>query len=143
LSNKNNQYQYTVEIINNLRETLPFNSSEVDIIIALVSDDPIGLYIQENIGVETAKNKIVTLAKQTNLSTSDFFKLMSIYYQSDTSSYTKDAGGLHFLEHLFIYHNGKKVFDFENHLLKFSPEIELKFNKLHQSIQNEIRDKVY
>lgn len=143
LGDKNNQYQYTVEIINNLRKSLPFTSLEIDTMIALVSDDPIGLYLQGNISLETAKNKIIRLANQANLPPLAFFRTLSIYYQSDTGSYTKDAGGLYFLEHLFAYNNGAKVFDSDKQLLKFSPLIELKFNELQKSVENAVASPVY
>lgn len=143
LGDKNNQYQYTVEIINNLRKSLPFTSLEIDTMIALVSDDPIGLYLQGNISLETAKSKIIKLANQANLPTLAFFRTLSIYYQSDTGSYTKDAGGLYFLEHLFAYNNGAKVFDSDKQLLKFSPLIELKFNELQKSVENAVASPVY
>ena len=136
--NKNNQYQYTVEIIDGLRKTLPFSSSDMDIMTLLVCDDPIGLFIQDNISLEMAKNKIIQLANRAKMSPLTFFKLLSIYYQSDTGSYTADAGGLHFLEHLFTYRSGTKVFDSEKQRLKFSPSIESKFTELQKSVENAI-----
>ena len=45
-----------------------------------------------------------------------------IYYQCDTASYTADAGGLKFLEHLFEYKDGAKVFDEENYLHDWNAE---------------------
>ena len=139
----NNQYQHTVEIINSLRTLLPFTSSEIDIIISLVSDDPIGLYLQGNISLEIAKSKIIQLANQANLPNLAFFRTLSIYYQSDTGSYTKDAGGLYFLEHLFAYSKEAKIFDIEKQLLKFSPVIELKFSELQKSVENAVASPVY
>mgnify|MGYP000557032192 CR=1 FL=1 len=60
--------------------------------------------------------------------------LMMIYYQCDIASYTEDAGGIKFLEHLFEYNNGKKIFDVDEGLLKMSP----KYWEMYKRLKNEI-----
>jgi hypothetical protein len=135
---KNKQYKYTITIINELKESLPFRNFEIDILISLVSDDPIGLYLQNAINLHAAKSKIIELSNQGNISLSKFFHLLSVYYQCDTGSYTSDAGGLPFLEHLFVYDNDRKVFDNATNLVKFSPSVEKMFNELKNSLLNEI-----
>jgi len=135
---KNKQYEYTITIINELKESLPFRNFEIDILISLVSDDPIGLYLQNAINLHAAKSKIIELSNKGNISLSKFFHLLSVYYQCDTGSYTSDAGGLPFLEHLFVYDNGRKVFDNATNLVKFSPSVEKMFNELKNSLLNEI-----
>jgi hypothetical protein len=132
--NKSNQYQYTVDIINSIRNALPFQANEVDLIIALVSSDVLGLYMQGLISVENAKQQIIKLAQQTNLSVSAFYKLMTIYYQCDIGSYTADVGGLAYLEHIFEYQNGNKVFDTHKQRLNFSPKFETKFVELEKTL---------
>lgn len=130
--NKNNQYQYTVEMINNIRNALPFQTNEIDLIIALVSNDVLGLYMQDVISIENAKQQIIKLAQQTNLPVSTFYKLITVYYQCDIGSYTADAGGLAYLEHIFEYQNGNKVFDTHKQRLNFSPKFETKFVELEK-----------
>lgn len=132
--NKNNQYQYTVEMINNVRNALPFQSNEIDLIIALVGNDVLGLYMQNLISIENAKQQIIKLAQQTNLPVSAFYKLITVYYQCDIGSYTADAGGLAYLEHIFEYQNGSKVFDLNKQRLNFSPKFETKFVELEKTL---------
>jgi hypothetical protein len=50
-----------------------------------------------------------------------------IYYQCDIAPYTKDVRGFRFLEHLFEYEDGKKIFDKNEKLLKFS----VKYQKMY------------
>ncbi|SFF64077.1 HD domain-containing protein [Thermoflexibacter ruber] len=132
--NKNNQYQYTVEMINSIRNNLPFQASEIDLIIVLVGTDVLGLYMQNLISIENAKQQIIKLAQQTNLPVSAFYKLMTVYYQCDIGSYTADAGGFAYLEHIFEYQNGSKVFDFNKQRLNFSHQFETKFVELEKTL---------
>ena len=132
--NKNNQYQYTVEMINGFRNVLPFQTNEIDLIITLVGNDVLGLYMQNFISIENAKQQIIKFAQQTNLPVSVFYKLMTIYYQCDIGSYTVDAGGLAYLEHIFEYQNGSKVFNTDKQRLKFSFNFETKFVELEKTL---------
>ena len=59
-----------------------------------------------------------------------------IYYQCDIASYTADAGGIKFLEHLFDYQNGEKVFDEEEGLIKMSPKYWEMYRQLKSEIEN-------
>ena len=59
-----------------------------------------------------------------------------IYYQCDIAAYTADEGGIKFLENLFEYKNGKKVFDEEQALLKMSS----KFWEMYKQLKNEIEN---
>ena len=68
------------------------------------------------------------------MSKNDFFQLFMIYYQCDTAAYTEDAGGYKFLEHLFSYENGQKVFDEETGLLRFSHKYREMYNRLKDEI---------
>jgi hypothetical protein len=132
--NIGNQYKYTTEKIDSLRNFLPFSSPEIDLCIILISLDPLGMFLQGHNNLKTAKNEIITLACKTNLTIPDFFKLITVYYQCDTASYTKDAGGLKYLEFLFVYKNGIKVFDDLNKRLKFSSNFETKFIELEKTL---------
>lgn len=132
--NKNNQYKYTIETIKSLKNLLPFNDLETNLCIALIEADPIGGYLQKQISIETAKKQIISLANKTNLSVLAFFKLLVIYYQCDIASYTKDAGGWAYLEHLFAYQNGEKILDATNMRLKFSLSLETRFVELEKSL---------
>ena len=133
--NKNNQYKYTVEIVDRLKGYLPFSEQDVKIIVALIKDDPIGQFLQSIINIEVARNKVLQSASEVNLDSSTFFRLLTIYYQCDVSSYTEEAGGMPFLEHLFIYNNGKKLFNNESKRIVFSPRIENMFLELQKSVE--------
>lgn len=128
--NINNQHKYTVNIIDELREVLPFTKDEIDLLVALVSSDTLGMYLQNKISIDTAYNRIITLAAKTNQTSLTFFWLMTIYYQCDIAAYTVESGGLAYLEHLFFYQNDKKIFDMHTKMLKFNPFLEGKYNEL-------------
>lgn len=78
------------------------------------------------------------MAERAGKSIKTFLKILTIYYQCDSGSYTVDAGGLHFLEHLFVYKNGNKCFDTSTGLLKFSPTFETKYRELEKVLLNEL-----
>jgi hypothetical protein len=129
------QHQYTPAIIQKFIHKLPIEAPENHIIINLVNNDILGLYMQNKITCEKAKNEIVNLVAQTNLSIIAFFKLMTLYYQCDVGSYTADAGGLRYLEHLFEYQNNLKVLDVVEERLRFSQAFETKFITLKNLLQ--------
>ena len=133
--NINNQYGYTVEIINRLRSLLPFSKTEIDLCIALVSTDTLGMYLRGQLSIENAKHQIIDLTSKTNFNNIFFFNFMVIYYQCDIAGYTTDAGGLAYLEYLFEYKDNKKVFDIVNRRLKFSPIFETKFVELEKFLK--------
>jgi hypothetical protein len=59
-----------------------------------------------------------------------------VYYQCDCASYTTDAGGIEFLEHLFEYENSHKVFDESEGLIKLSHKYWSMYKQLKQDIEN-------
>ena len=132
--NKDNQFRYTIEIITSIWKNLPFNQQDLQTVLSLVSNDCLGEYYQEKLSIEVTKKSLIGLSKKTNLSIFDFLKLYMVYYQCDTAAYTADAGGLKFLEHLFEYKDGEKVFDKDEELIKFSP----KYWKMYLNLKNEI-----
>lgn len=134
--NMKNQHIYTKRIIKSIWDELPFNINELHIVLALLDGDYIGEYFQIKISVAHAKNNICQLANTCGLDTKLFFKSYMIYYQCDIASYTADAGGIKYLEHLFDYENGKKIFDAEEGLLKMSPKYWEMYKKLKREIEN-------
>ena len=133
--NRDNQSSETIKIISDNKEKL--NISEKDFILfkALLSTDALGLYIQNKIPINEAYENIVTQSKYSGLEKNAFFYLLSVYYQCDTASYTKDAGGYKFLEHLFIYQNGSKVYNSSLKLLQFSSVYNDKYLTLKSMIE--------
>jgi hypothetical protein len=132
--NKNYQYKYTVEIINNLYESLPFSNEEKRLCISMVCSDTLGLYQQNFLTLEMARKEILNLAEAAGIPATSFFKLLTIYYQCDIASYTADAGGKVFLEHLFSYQGKFKIFDAVKERLMFSNHFENRFIALENAI---------
>ena len=58
-----------------------------------------------------------------------------ILYQCDIASYTKDAGGLKYLEHMFVYDNGEKMFDDEYGILLMSPVYKERYEQLRKQYE--------
>ena len=137
LGNKENQNIYTIEIINQIRNIVPFTSNEIDTCICIINGDPIGMFFQNKISVNEAKSQIISMNKHSKMSMALFFKTLTIYYQCDTGSYTYDAGGQRFLEYLFDYSNGRKTYNNANGLLKFSVNFEIKYKELIKQLLNE------
>ena len=76
----------------------------------------------------------MTDAKELNIAPEILLQYKMILYQCDVASYTKDAGGFKYLEHLFEYENGEKVFDEEEGLISMSPEFKERYITLKSCI---------
>jgi hypothetical protein len=133
--NINNQYQYTIQMINQIRNQLPFRSKSVDFCVTLINGDPVGLYLQGKIDLATATTVVHNMAAGLPLSTPDFFRILTMYYQCDAAAYTVDAGGLRFLEHLFLYKDNLKQMNIEKGVLHFSPTFDIKYLQLEKSVK--------
>lgn len=127
-----NQHSFSIKIIKKISTCLPFNSDEIELCKILIMNDPIGFFFQNKITVNVASEIIINSCKNTFLNLKDYFRVLTIYYQVDTGSYTKDAGGMPYLEHIFCYENGNKTYDLEKGLLQFSYNFEQKYTKLEK-----------
>jgi hypothetical protein len=134
--NKNNQYEHTKSIINRLWTKLPYSKTDLSILLALLDRDYLGEYFQNRINANIVTQHLKSLSNTCGLSPIRFFKIYMIYYQCDIAAYTADEGGIKFLENLFEYKNGKKVFDEEQALLKMSS----KFWEMYKQLKNEIEN---
>lgn len=134
--NKNNQYTYTQEILKRIWERTGYSNDELRIVLALSSGDPIGEYFQGKASAFETILLMSELAIEAKIDNQVFFNIFMVYYQCDVSSYTKDAHGIKYLEHLFEYQNGEKVFDEQEGILRFSPTYHEKYSKLKQLIKN-------
>lgn len=132
--NINDQHLYSIKIINKISDSLPLNNSEITLCNVLIMNDPIGLYFQNRVSIEEASVIILESSRKTNLSIKDYLRLLTIYYQADTASYTLDAGGFPYLEHIFQYENGSKTYNLARGLLQFSPNFEKKYLLLEKAI---------
>lgn len=134
--NKNNQYEYTNHIIKNLWKNLSYSQIELSIVLALLDGDCLGDYFQGKLTISEVRTKIYDLAETCNLTAESFFRIYAVYYQCDIASYTADAGGIKFLEHLFEYKDGKKIFDESERLIKMSPN----YREMYKQLKNEIEN---
>jgi O-acetyl-ADP-ribose deacetylase (regulator of RNase III) len=132
--NRDNQSSETIKIISENRERLNISDNHFILFKALLSSDALGLYIQNKIPLIEAYENIIAQSKYSGLEKNAFFYLLSVYYQSDAASYTKDAGGYKFLEYLFIYQDGNKVYNSALKLLQFSSVYNDKYLKLKNMI---------
>lgn len=132
--NLNHQYFYSIKLIESIWSNLPFDESELLIVKSLLEGDSLGKYFRHKITLEKCCSDISTLARKCNLHIANFFQLFMVYYQCDIAAYTKDAGGLKFLEYLFYYQGEEKVFDSNESLLKFSPK--------HQQMYHQLKEKI-
>lgn len=132
--NKENQYVVSLNIFNEIANQIEISIQEKDLFTALLSDDPMGKYFQNKITLSDCILLINSISNCNQLQIQNYFDILTIYYQVDTASYTKDAGGLKFLEHIFDYVNGKKVLEENKTKLKFSLQYEKKYNELKKAL---------
>jgi len=134
--NKDKQYAYTKQIINDLWKNLPYSDKELLIVLALLEGDYLGEYFQNKLNAKQIKDKLYSLAESCGLDVNSFFTTYMIYYQCDVASYTLDAGGIKFLEYLFEYENNKKVFDEYEKLIKMSSKYWEMYKQLKSVLKN-------
>jgi hypothetical protein len=134
--NKNNQYEHTKTIIKRIWTKLPYSATDLSILLALLDGDYLGEYFQTRINVNIVAQHLKSLSNTCGLSPIRFFNIYMIYYQCDIAAYTADEGGIKFLENLFEYKYGKKVFDEEQALLKMSS----KYWDMYKQLKNEIEN---
>ena len=90
-SEKERQGEYTVKIINEFVNCLPLSKAELDIVRALISDDPLGLCIRGKIGCDESIDRIIAMKNRTSLRMAPFLHLLIIYYQVDAGAYSRYA----------------------------------------------------
>jgi O-acetyl-ADP-ribose deacetylase (regulator of RNase III) len=128
--NRHNQYAETIGILATYQKDLNLSDDSFSLFKGLLSNDTLGMYMQGKIDIESAYNEICKTSNQTNLDRQKFFYLLSVYYQCDVASYTEDAGGLKYLEYLFEYKDGNKLYNKDNKLLQFSTRYQQKYDYL-------------
>lgn len=136
--NRNNQNKETITIISENKQKLNISDNDFVMFKALLGKDFLGLYMQDKTSLD---DTYFNIKEQSNLSKFDlhsFFYLLSVYYQCDVASYTKDAGGLKYLEYLFDYQHGLKIYDENLKLLKFSSSYQSKYIALLNKINADV-----
>ena len=133
--NRKKQYQDTLNVITNYRQDLNISNDDFLLFNSILKGDSLGLYMQGEISLDEAYDNIIELSKHSQFDTTLFFYLLSVYYQCDVASYTTDAGGLKFLEYLFEYSNGSKIYLGQTKLLKFSKNYQYKYDMLSERLK--------
>ena len=131
---KDKQYDHSIKITKDMWFKLPASQKDLNKVLFLMNSDHIGAYFQNKSDVESLSEVISYDSKVLNTKPKELLYYFLVYYQCDTSAYTQDAGGSKFLEHLFFYENGAKVFDREEGILRFSPVYWDKYLKLKREI---------
>jgi hypothetical protein len=122
------QHDYTVPIMRAVLGKLDFPARQIDIALAVVHGDTIGHYLKdEEPDMERYVAELEERASHSGLSTEDFLRLSSMFFQIDAGSYTEDADGLRSLDALFSFHP-------EEGSMTFSPLIEKKMQKLRDAV---------
>jgi len=118
--NLDNQTTETILLLEQYGFELDLSKENLAIYNALLSASTLGKYMESKISLNDTYNNIVEQSKVAEIPIEKFFYLLSVYYQCDVASYTGDAGGIPFLEHLFEYKNGEKIYCEETKLLRLS-----------------------
>lgn len=134
IGNKENQYQFTQNIIIQMWDKTSFTSDDLDIVLSLSNGDIIGEYFQGKRNIYETTSELGRLAKKARIGLDVFFELFMVYYQCDVASYTQDANGFAFLEYLFEYKDGSKIFDTNEGCLRFSSKYLAKYLKLKKHV---------
>lgn len=132
--NKDDQHKISLNIFNDINEKLGLTEHNKNTFKALLSDDPLGKYFQNKLTIEQTTDLIKEIVHNNRLQLQTYFDKLTIYYQVDAGSYTKDAGGLPYLEHLFDYKDGSKVLCNDNTRLIFAKEYEEKYLALRSKL---------
>lgn len=136
---RDNQNTETISIISENKQKLDLSDNNFLLFKALLDADALGLYMQDKLSLEETYFKIKEQSSLAKFDVKSFFYLLSVYYQCDVASYTKDAGGLKYLEYLFDYHNDLKIYDENTKLLKFSSSFQSKYIALLNKIKGIIQ----
>jgi hypothetical protein len=131
---RSTQHEHTLSLVRELWKYTPFTEHELNLVEVLLRDDHLGSYFQNRFDMSDLKEEIVTVANELKMSPSILLQYKMILYQCDIASYTKDAGGLKYLEHMFVYEDGEKSFDDDNGIIAMSEEYANKYINLKESI---------
>ncbi len=134
----NRQYDETITLINKYKTELNLTDNNLILFTSLLKAWTLGKYMENKISLNDTYDNILEQAKISTLSISNFFHLLSVYYQCDIASYTRDAGGLPYLEHLFEYQNGNKIYCEKTNLLKLNGKYAKTYNILFDRIKESL-----
>ncbi len=141
--NINNQFVETVKLLEQYESELKLSKKELSIFTALLRVSSIGKYMESEISLIDSCNNIIEQSKIGGMSLDEFFYFLTVYYQCDVASYTGDAGGIPYLEHLFEYQKGEKIYCEKKKLLKLSEVYTHRYDTLFNSILKYYKSQSY
>lgn len=124
------QHSHTLSLIREFWPKTPFTEYELKLVETLLKDDHLGNFFQGRYDCSILQEEIKKDAETLQIDASCLLQLKMILYQCDTASYTKDAGGLKYLEHMFVYENNEKTFNEENGLLAMPADYWSRYEQL-------------
>ena len=127
---RENQHEHTLSIINDFWKLSPFSEYERKLTEILLKNDNTGRYFQGKFELKEFYKEIIEDAKNLDIPSEVLLQYKIILYQCDISSYTEDAGGLKYLEHMFKYEDGEKVFDDNEGIIAMSSDYVERYKKL-------------
>lgn len=128
------QHIHTLSLIREFWSETPFTNYELKLVEILLKDDHIGNYFQGKYDGSILQDEIKKDATELQIDASCLLQLKMVLYQCDIASYTKDAGGLKYLEYMFVYKNNEKTFNEEDGLLAMSSEYWSRYEQLKTAI---------
>lgn len=128
------QHTHTLSLIREFWTDTPFTDYELKLVEILLKDDHLGNFFQGRYDCSMLQDEIKKDAEELQIDALCLLQLKMVLYQCDIASYTKDAGGLKYLEHMFVYENNEKSFDEENGLLAMSADYWNRYEQLKSVI---------
>ena len=128
------QHTHTLSLIRDFWLETPFTDYELKLVETLLKDNHLGNFFQGRYDCSMLQDEIKKDAEELQIDASCLLQLKMVLYQCDIASYTKDAGGLKFLEHMFVYENNEKAFNEENGLLAMSADYWSRYEQLKSLI---------
>lgn len=132
--NINNQTIETVKLLEQYESELELSKKELSTFTALLRASSIGKYMESKISLNDSYNNILEQSKIGGMPLDEFFYFLTVYYQCDVASYTGDAGGIPFLEHLFEYQKDEKIYCQKKKLLMLSEVYTNRYDTLSKKI---------
>jgi hypothetical protein len=145
------QYAPTEQVLGEVLPWLPVSESDANLLKALIlgdasSRDPLGRYIQfrndpvRKISVRDAAGMIEKSREMSAIPMPDFFRLLTVYYQVDAGSYTRDAGLVDYsdIDSIFFTsaNSGEKGFDDKKNRMAFAPGVTTYFDALETAVMS-------
>ena len=131
---RSTQHEHTLSLIREFWQNTPLSDYELRMAEVLLKDDHLGNYFQGKYDMLAIKDEVIADADLLQIHPSELLQLKMVLYQCDIASYTKDAGGLKYLENMFEYADGEKQFNEEDGLLTMSAEYWERYSQLKLAI---------